>query len=263
MTRLRVVCAVAAALVFGVLFARPSAAVVPVTIGISWDGPQHTLQKIVDSLYGVGAINVTTDYIGAHAGDLDPWFWVGDHFPAMLITEMAGNKNRNILGWYTDTGVDHASPPPAIYNDNIHDGVVFNGPASAGASSVISLPHAMTKFGFYLNPNGGAGVVNAPPPEKFWTNRFYNDIGPDGSGALHPPYDGDVQALIFDLSNIVHQANTYLVCFEDLDSGAMPGPQCCAQTDDDYNDMVFEVTALGATPVMTMTFGDLKLKYLH
>jgi hypothetical protein len=74
--------------------------------------------------------------------------------------------------------------------------------------------------------------------------------------------DGDVQALVYDISNIVHQANTWLVCFEDLDSGAMPGP-CCVGTDNDFNDMVFEVTALGATPVQPMTFGQLKVRYLH
>lgn len=262
MTRLRIVCAVAAALLFGVAFARPSAAVVPVTFGTSWDGPAHELQKIVDGLYGTGAINVHTDYIGAHVGDLDPWFWVGDHFPAMMITEVAGNANRNILGWYIETGTDHPSPPPTLYNDNVHDGVVFDGPSGAGASTVISLPHAMTKFGFYLNPNGTGNATNAPEPEKFWTNRFYNDIGPDGSGALHPPTDGDVQALVFDLSNIVHQANTWLVCFEDLDSGPIPGP-CCTGSDNDFNDMVFEVTALGATPIQPMTFGALKARYLH
>jgi hypothetical protein len=253
---------VAAALLFGVVFARPSAAVVTVTFGTSWDGPAHELQKIVDGLYGTGAINVHTDYIGAHVGDLDPWFWVGDHFPAMMITEVAGNANRNVLGWYIESGTDHPSPPPTLYNDNLHDGIVFDGPSGAGASTVISLPHAMTKFGFYMNPNGTGNATNAPEPEKFWTNRFYNDIGPDGSGALHPPTDGDVQALVFDLSNIVHQANTWLVCFEDLDTGPIPGP-CCTGSDNDFNDLVFEVTALGATPIQSMTFGALKARYLH
>jgi len=263
LTRLRVASAVATALVLGVLCARPSAAVVPVTFGTSWDGITHDLQHIVDALYGPGAINVKTDYIGAHPGDLDPWFWVGDRFPAMMITEVAGNKNRNTLGWYVETGTNYPSPPPVLYNDNLHDGTVFDGPASAGASTVITLPHPMTKFGFYMNPNGPLDAPNAPEPEKFWTNRFYNDIGPDGSGAVHPPTDGDVQALIFDLSSIVHQPNTYLVCFEDTDSGAMPGLPSNSQTDDDYNDMVFEVCALGATPVQSLTFGDLKVRYLH
>lgn len=234
-----------------------------VTFGTSWDGPSHELQAIVDGLYGAGKLNVHTDYIGAHAGDQDPWFWVDDKFSSLLITEVAGNANRNVLGWYTDTGVNHLSAPPVLYNDNIHDGVVFNGPASAGASTVVNFTHSMTKFGFYLNPNGSGDAINAPEPEKFWTNRFLNDLGPSGAGALHSPTDGDVQALIFDISAITGNPNTWLVCFEDLDSGANPSPVCCTPTDNDYNDFVFEVTALGATPVAPLSFGQLKARYHH
>ena len=126
----------------------------------------------------------------------------------------------------------------------MRDGVVFDGPAGPGTHQIISFTSPDTKFGFYLNPNGTGDGYNAPEPEKFWTNRFYNDLGPTGSGALHPPTDGDVQALVFDISKLVGQDNTWLVCFEDMDSGANPGP-CCTPTDNDYNDLVFEVTALG------------------
>jgi hypothetical protein len=148
-----------------------------------------------------------------------------------------------------------------ILNDNSHDGVVFDGPATDGKAVIVTfaLPH--TKFGFYLNPNGPYDVQNAPEPEKFFTNRFYNDLGPNGSGALHAPADGDVQALVFDVSRFIGP-NTWLVCFEDLDSGANPS-SCCSGTDNDFNDVVFEVTAFGATPVIPMTFGALKSKYLH
>lgn len=261
MTRLHGNLAVALGFLICTLLAAPARAVVPVTFGTSWDGPTHELQVIVDGLYGPGKINVHADYVGAHPGDLDPWFWVDNRFSALLITEVAGNANRNTLGWYTETGVNHPSPPPTLYNDGVHDGVVFDGPSGPGASKVVVFP-SPTKFGFYLNPNGPLDAINAPEPEKFWTNRFFNDLGPDGSGALHPPLDGDVQALVFDLSKVTGQENSWLVCFEDLDSGANPGP-CCSPTDNDYNDMVFEVTALGATPVQMLTFGQLKLRYLH
>jgi hypothetical protein len=103
------------------------------------------------------------------------------------------------------------------------------------------------------------GAINAPEPELFFTNRFYNDLGPDGSGAIHVPYDGDVQALVFDISDYMGP-NTWLVCFEDVDSGANPGP-CCSTTDNDFNDFVFEVTAFGATPAQPVSFGALKTKY--
>jgi hypothetical protein len=262
MTRLHSFLAVAVACLFCTMAAAPAHAVVPVTFGTSWDGPTHELQAIVDGLFGSGQINVHADYIGAHPGDLDPWFWVDNRFSALMITEVAGNADRNTLGWYTESGANHPSPPPVLLNDNVHDGVVFDGPASAGATKVVVFPNVATKFGFYLNPNGPGDAINAPEPEKFWTNRFYNDLGPDGSGAIHPPYDGDVQALVFDISKVLGQANTWLVCFEDLDSGANPGP-CCTPTDNDYNDMVFEVTALGATPVQVLSFGELKARYLH
>lgn len=225
---------------------------VEVVFGQSWDGPSANLQGIVDNVYGPGMINLQTDYIGAQPADLDPWFWVGSEFSAYLVREIAGNANRNTLGWYVETGTK-----PVI--DGIDDGVVFEGVASPGESAVIFLPRPMVKFGFWLNPNGPLGALNAPEPELFFTNRFYNDQGPDGSGAVHAPYGGDMQALVFDISDYMGP-NTWLVAFEDVDSGAQPGP-CCATTDNDFNDLVFEVTAFGATPTQPVSFGGLKSKY--
>ena len=43
----------------------------------------------------------------------------------------------------------------------------------------------------------------------------------------------------------------------------MPGPPHVAQTDNDFNDLVFEVTALGATPTARMSIGALKALYRH
>src|SRR5437899_4390106 len=195
----------------------PASAVVPVVFGTSWDGPSQTLQVILDNRYGVGHVHVETDYIGAHPGDIDPWFWVGDPLhpsSAYLVKEVAGNANRNTLCWYEENGTKPVFPG---------NGVVFAGPAGAGAMTMIVFDRPMEKFGFLLLPNAGLGVTNAPPGELFLTNRFHNDIGPNGSGALHPPSDGDVQALVFDVSPWAGP-NTWAVCFEDCDSGAMPGP---------------------------------------
>jgi hypothetical protein len=227
-------------------------AVVPVVFGQSWDPSSQRLQSIMDAEYGAGTIDCAADYIGAHAGDPDPWFWVGDRFSALLVREVAGNANRNTLGWYEEEG--HL---PVI--DGVNDGVVFDGPATAGATRLIVFNHLHTKFGFYMNPNGTLGATNAPEPEKFYTNRLLNDRGPDGHGAVHAPYDGDVQALVYDVSRW-RGADTWLVCFEDLDSGATPGP-CCATTDNDFNDLIFEVKALGATPATALSFGGLKIRY--
>lgn len=228
-------------------------AVVPVVFGTSWDGPGNGLQAILDATYGSGRINVQTDYIGARAGDLDPWFWVDNTFSALLVKEIAGNANRNTLGWYVEDG-----RAPVI--DGVGDGVVFDGPSQQGDTRLITFDHPMTKFGFYLDPNGPESAPNAPQPEIFTTNRMFNDRGPDGSGALHVPTNGDVQALVFDISNVVGRENTWLVCFEDLDTGPVP-KGCCVGTDNDFNDMVFEVHALGATPTVPLSFGALKMLY--
>jgi hypothetical protein len=237
--------------------AAPSRAAVDVTLGASWDGSNKSLQKIVDGLFGAGRISVKDDYLGRKSGDPDPWFWFDNRFSTFLVKEVAGNANRNQLGWYEETGTQ-----PVITNDNIHDGIVFDGPDGAGTTAVVSFIKPLTRFGFYMNPNGSLDAANAPEPEKFYTNRRYNDLGPDGRGALHAPFDGDVQALIYDLS-LIEGPNTWLVCFEDLDAGANPGPAGSAQTDNDYNDFIFEVTAFGATPVQPLTFGALKAKYTH
>jgi len=235
--------------------ARSAHAAFPVAFGTSWDGPSNTLQKIVDARYGAGAIHVTADYVGAHPGDHDPWFWSDRGFSALILREVAGNANRNIVGWYKENGV-----MPVI--DGVDDAIVFDGPAGPGGLPVVvTLGPTVVDFGFYLNPNGTRSAPNAPEPECFFTNRFYNDIGPDGSGALHPPTDGDVQALVYDVSPW-SGPNTWLVCFEDLDSGAQPSP-CCAGTDNDFNDFVFEVTAVGVTPVAATSFGAIKVRYLH
>ena len=95
--------------------------------------------------------------------------------------------------------------------------------------------------------------------QYFFTNRFYNDKGEGGLGATHVPFDGDVQALVFDVSQW-KGANTWLVCFEDRDSG-LPVTPCCQGTDNDFNDMVFQISALGATPAQSLTFGQLKAKF--
>ena len=108
-------------------FAVPSQAAVVVVLGDSWDGPGKSLQAIVDGLYGGGRIDVPGGYLGAKAGDLDPWFWVDNEFATLLVREVAGNANANQVGWYEETG-----SMPVLMNDGVHDGLLFDGPAGAG-----------------------------------------------------------------------------------------------------------------------------------
>lgn len=230
----------------------PVAAQVNVVFGSTWDSPSNSLQNILDARYGAGNITVTTDYIGHDAGDPDPFVMMGLSFNSILVREVAGFANNNILGWYKDSGT-----MPVI--DGVDDGVVFTGPMSQGQIAMVTLGAGNVPFGFYLNPNGTGDATNAPEPELFFSNRFYNDIGPNGSGALHTPTDGDVQALIFDVSAWT-SPNTWAVCFEDLDSGADPGP-CCGTTDNDFNDLVFEVTVARTVGIAPATFAAVKSLY--
>lgn len=241
-------------LLAGLLSAPAQAASpVPVVFGTTWDVPAVTLQSIVDSYLGApGLINAATDYVGHDAGEPDPWFWIDSRFSAMLVREVAGYANFNVLGWYLETG-----GPVTI--DGVNDGVVFNGPDGSGAMRVVVFPAGVSRFGFYLDPKGAMDGQNAPQPEVFFTNRFLNDLGADGSGAIHAPFDGDVQALVFDVSQW-KGANTWLVAFEDVDYGAAITP-CCSGTDNDYNDLVFEVKAIGATEARALTFGALKQRF--
>uniref|UniRef100_A0A832I606 DUF4114 domain-containing protein n=1 Tax=Eiseniibacteriota bacterium TaxID=2212470 RepID=A0A832I606_UNCEI len=242
-----------AAVASTICLAPPAGAAVPVAFGSSWDGPSYGLQALVNALYGAGRINVATDYLGARPGDPDPWFWVDHEVSSLLVREVAGNASRNTVGWYEETYA-----PPII--DGVGDGVIFDGPSGEGAEAVVTFDRPMTRFGFWLDPNGALDAPNAPQPERFFTNRHYNDRGPDGSGALHAPWDGDVQALVFDISHIKGVPNTWLVCFEDLDSGPHPAP-CCTGTDNDFNDVLFEVHAFGATPARPLSLADLKRRY--
>lgn len=226
---------------------------VPVVFGTTWDVPAVTLQGIMNTYLGIpGAVNVATDYVGHDAGEPDPWFWIDSQFSALLVREVAGYAGLNILGWYLEDG-----GPVTI--DGIDDGIVFNGPDGSGAMRVVVFPSGVSRFGFYLDPKGAQSGQNAPQPEKFFTNRFLNDLGANGSGAIHAPFDGDVQALVFDVSQW-KGANTWLVAFEDVDYGAAI-TSCCGGTDNDYNDLVFEVKAIGATEARALSFGALKNKF--
>jgi hypothetical protein len=232
-----------------------AAPAIPIVFGTSWDGPSNSLQRIVDTYIGIpGAIDVHTGFVGGHDGDQDPWFWVGSSFPALMITEVAGNANINELGWYRETFAR-----PAL--DGIDDGVVFTGTEGDGSSHVITFPSGTSKFGFYLDTHQPIVTPTGTRNQVFFTDRFLNDIGPNGYTPTHAPYDGDVQAIVFDVSEW-KGANTWLVCFEDIDSGLPIQPRWAPNaTDNDFNDLIFEVRALGATPVRTLSFGELKARY--
>jgi hypothetical protein len=226
-----------------------------VTFGSSWD--DVPLQQILDEEYGFGVIDAATDYEGYLSGDGDPAYWVDTSLDGLMIREIAGHRHNNTLGWYAED----LSGPPVI--DGVDDGVIFDGPSGPGNTTTVFFPDGMTQFGIYLNPNGaGDGGGNAPEPEIFFANRFYNDIGPDGTGALHEPRDGDPQVLIYNITHLNGGTPTYVLAWEDLDYGSPVSPTGNWYfTDNDFQDLVVEIQAVSPVPTETSTWGDLKALY--
>jgi hypothetical protein len=222
--------------------------------GESWDG--ITLQEVLDAEYGVGVINAAEDYEGFHPGDADPAYWEDIGVNSILVREIAGFQNANLFGWYEE---DLAGIPVL---DGVGDGVIFDGPTEEGAEMYLEFPGGVTRFGFFLNPNGLYSTTNAPEPEAFFTNRYYNDIGPDGSGAVHPPLDGDLQCLIYDISHLRGGLPTYVLAWEDLDSGAALSAEVNhLYTDNDYNDLVIEVSAFSPVKLQPVSWGTIKAAF--
>jgi hypothetical protein len=224
-----------------------------VSFGDSWDG--ISLQSVLDAEYGAGAIDVVNDYIGATAGDPDPVYWEDLGIYGIIIREVAGYSPRNTLGWYEET-----FSPPVI--DGTDDGVIFDGPAGVGATTTIVFPDGVTTFNFYLNPNGPLDSINAPEPELFFVNRSYNDLGVNGGGAVHEPSDGDVQCLVFDITHLRNGVPTFVLAWEDLDySGDITPSSCNHCTDNDYQDLVVEISAMSPVEVPTSSFSRIKAIY--
>jgi len=221
-----------------------------VTWGSSWDN--IPLQDILDAEFGVGVIDAATDYEGYLGGDADPAYWEDETIKGLVVREIAGYRDRNVMGWYAED----LTGPPVI--DGVDDGVVIEGSLGAGGSTTIVLPGGVTRFGFYMNPNGELDAgVNAPEPELFYTNRFYNDLGPEGIEAKHFPYDGDPQCLVYNVTHLYDGVPTYVLAWEDLDYGGRIG----IRTDNDYNDMVVVVQAQSPVPNETMTWSSVKALY--
>jgi len=205
----RPLASVAAACAAISLLVSPAFADFPVVMGTSWDG--ISLQEILDAEYGPGAIDVATEYEGYLPGDADPPYWEDSGVGGLIVRELAGFSNHNVMGWYVET-----FSMPLI--DGVDDGVIIEGAANEGGVFSVSLPGGVQRFGFYLNPNGVGDSHNAPEPEMFFTNRAYNDEGPSGAGTIHAPNGGDPQCLIFNITALRGGEKTYVLAWEDIDS---------------------------------------------
>jgi hypothetical protein len=222
---------------------------VPIVMGPSRDGSLQELQKKVDHLVGPGRVDVHTDYVGAHAGDPDPWCWVNNGAHG-IATKLIDRKSPHaVVGWYAETG-----GMPVI--DGTNDGVVLEDWRLRGSQTALRLPASVTRFGFYVEHAGGDDGEDEGVSCRYFTNRKLNDCGPHGRGAVHEPRDGDMQALVYNVSRWLGP-DTWLVACEYSDSGCHVGPGH-DDSDNDYSDILFTVSAQGATPTASTTFARVK-----
>jgi predicted outer membrane repeat protein len=208
--------------------------------GTSWD--QVSLQQVLDAEYGQGVIHAATDYEGYGQSDADPPYWEDQGIAGVILREIGSFATSSTFGWYKETAAF-----PVI--DGVDDGMIFDGWMGPGATVIATFPSGTQRFGFYLNPNGSDNAPNAPEPEVFFTNRLFNDVGPDGSGPLHDPPGGDPQCLVYNITALRGGVKTYVLAWEECDSGGPITPGFSPTgTDNDFNDMVIEMSAMSPVP---------------
>lgn len=232
--------------------AQPCLAVSPlsVIVGPSRDGALNDLQKKLDRYVGAGRLNARTDFIGARTGDPDPWFLVNPSRP-MVVTMIDRKSSQARIGWYAEGGV------PLL--DGV-SGVIFEKAVQRGDARAVRLPASVSRFGFFITSSTpGKGGYSAAREITSYSNRFLNPPGPDGTGARHAPYDGDVQMLVYDISHWVGP-QTWLVACELSDSGSNIG-QGPDDSDNDFSDFLFTVSGVSTTPTAQTTFGQLKSRF--
>lgn len=217
-------------------------------VGSSRDGTFNDLQKKLDRHLGAGRINARADFIGARSGDPDPWYWINPN-RSMVVTLIDRESPLARIGWYAE---DHGAPRL--------EGTIIEKASTRGDARALRLPSSVSRFGFYLCCST-PGKGGSSPAREFtsYTNRLFNSPGPDGIGAQHAPYDGDVQMLVYDISRWVGP-QTWLIACETSDSGSNigHGPD---DSDNDYSDFIFTVSGVSTTPTAQTTFGRLKSRF--
>ncbi len=251
-------CSALPALAAGLLLlaARPAPAVspVPVVIGPSRDGAPHELQHKVNTLLGAGRLDVRTDFVGARAGDPDPWSWANTGEP--LTLHLVDRKSSSfVVGWYSEDAARRDDDDDDDEDDveDLLGGVILDSGRKRGAIVTFRVPATVLRFGLFVADTGC-------DDDRAWirhrTNRTLNSPGPRGRGAAHEPYDGDVQLLVYDVARWLGP-RTWLVAGETGDSGRRVGHDD-DETDNDYSDVLFTISGAATTPTVATTFGRVK-----
>ena len=228
-----------------------AASPLPLTIGTSRDGSLHDLQRKLDRYFGAGRIQASADFIGAKAGDPDPWAWANAN-RSLSISILDRKVPHLRVGWYAEAGAC-----PVL--DGVEDEVLLDRQWNRGSARSFSLPAGVSRFGFFVSQSATPFGLGSSGGFTTYSNRLWNSPGPLGLGALHAPFDGDIQMLVYDISRWAGP-DTWLVACESSDSGAYVGhgPD---ESDNDYSDLLFIVSGAGATPARGASFGQIKARY--
>jgi hypothetical protein len=223
---------------------------VSVTIGPSRDGVLHDLQRVIDKRFGPGRLDVRASFLGARAGDPDPWMWTRVPGKNIVLTLLEKKFPSGSVGWYSERGI-----APRL--DGTDNGLVLDRARLNAMPTTLRIPSTVARFGFYVaRESGGTAIDGDAESYTYFSNRMLNDIGPHGAGAIHAPYDGDPQMLVYDLGRLV-APDTWLVACEYSDTGRPMGV-ADGQSDDDYSDIIFMISGVGVTPTDKTSFGRLK-----
>jgi hypothetical protein len=154
------------------------------------------------------------------------YFTAAPSTPVTLLFEWAGYDTNNTMGWYK---TNYASTGTGSFEAG-EWGLLFNGSATAGATSVTFNPG--DSFGFWFLPNyTGSDVqatLNSASGPAIFTQTGLN------KGASYPSSFGNTNGNFFALfasaSDLVSPPTDFWIGIEDLPS------------DLDYNDMIIKMT---------------------
>jgi hypothetical protein len=204
-------------------------------VNVSGANGEATLQEILDDLVVAGgAPNVQTDQ---YASD-EIWEHANSgNASATMIIELAGFRNRNILGIY-----DTANPDNYV--------TLFDGADGSGARAGISRTYNGTNYTYTIGDLDtyalmGQMVTDSPTFGFFLltpqNNMFYSEASRNADGADHMvAYQGQGQTVnLPTVGQLPWNGNGFILAWEDL---------MASSWDFDYNDMVLMVESVTGVP---------------
>ncbi len=207
-------------------------------VNVSGANGEATLQEILDDLVVAGgAPNVQTDQ---YASD-ELWEHANSgNASATMIIELAGFRNRNILGIY-----DSANPSNYV--------ALFDGADGSGARAGISRSFDGTNYTYTIGDLDTYAMlgqmVTTSPTFGFYlltpqNNMFYSESSRNADGEDHMvAYEGNGQTVdLPTVGQLPWNGNGFILAWEDL---------MASSWDYDYNDMVLMVESVTGVPEPT------------